>query len=176
MTSNKHHHVIRIERDNSDYILPKNFFEILVQRFCPVISLIYIISIIGIALNMDKPFHHVFFDNTAYVRGIVLVLSCSGPAIIWILLNAHPMASHYANLWYKIISGLLVLTIALSYFLFPETQMYSMRAYLILSIPAFLLMYYLLVIDPIPLGFVYPVNALGVCAIIWAVSAGSVLT
>ena len=50
-----------------------------------------------------------------------------------------------------------------------------MRSYLILSFPAFFLMYYLLVIDPLPLEVVYPINALGVCALIWAVSVEFVM-
>ena len=168
-------HVIRLKRDNSDYLLPKNFFRILVRRFFPVMSLVYLISIFCIAVSSRHLVHYLLYDNMAYLRGILVVLWCIAPAVVWIFLVTNPIFSHIANLWFKILAGLLQLTICLSYFIFPEMEMYGMRSYLILSFPAFFLMYYLLVIDPLPLEVVYPINALGVCALIWAVSVEFVM-
>lgn len=162
--------VIRLSRDNSDHLLPKNFFSVLVRRFFPVMCLIYLVSIFCIAVSSGNFKHHFLYDNMAYFRSILVVVWCAGPAVVWILLFANPIFRHMANLWFKILAGLLQLTICLSYFMFPEMEMYGMRSYLILSFPSFFLMYYLFVIDPLPLEVVYPLNALGVCALIWGVS------
>lgn len=172
---NTYQHVIRLDRNNSDNLLPKNFFTVLVRRFFPVMGLIYLISIFCIAASSGHFIHYLFYDNIAYFRGVLVVLWCAGPAVVWILLVANPTFRHVADIWFKILAGLLQLTICLSYFMFPEMEMYGMRSYLILSLPAFFLMYYLLVIDPLPLEVVYPLNALSVCALIWGISVEAIM-
>ena len=74
-------HVIRLKRDNSDYLLPKNFFRILVRRFFPVMSLVYLISIFCIAVSSRHLVHYLLYDNMAYLRGILVVLWCIAPAV-----------------------------------------------------------------------------------------------
>ncbi|MCK5374376.1 MAG: hypothetical protein KAJ40_03745 [Alphaproteobacteria bacterium] len=169
-------HVIRLRRgDNSDYLLPKKFFSILIRRFFPVMSLVYLVSVFCIAISTGHLVHFILYDNIAFLRGTLVASWCAFPGVVWILLAAHPMFRHTANLSYKIIAGVMLLTIALSCLLFPEMEMYGMRNYLILSFPAFFLMYYLLIIDPLPLELVYPLNALGVCAVIWAFSVEAIM-
>ncbi len=165
--SKKIQQIIRLERDTTDYILPKDFFQILVHRFFPVISLTYVISILGIAISRGDFFHAMFLDNTAYVRGIMVVVWISVPSIIWILLRGNPLLSHMADLWYKILAGLMILTIMLSFFLFPEAKMYGMRMYFALSVPLFLMVYILMIREKLPPVLSYPLNAMGVCALIW---------
>ena len=169
-------HVIRLKRgDNSDYLLPKKFFAVLVRRFFPVMSLVYLISVFCIAVSTGNLSHYILYDSIAFLRGVLVASWCALPGIVWILLAAHPMFRQTAKVSYKIIAGIMLLTIALSCFLFPEMEMYGMRNYLILSFPAFFLMYYLLVIDPLPLELAYPLNALGVCAIIWSLSVEAIM-
>jgi hypothetical protein len=167
--------VIRLNRDNSDYLLPKHFFSVLVRRFFPVMSIIYLTSIFCISVSSGNFKLFLFYDNTAYFRGLLVVLWCAGPAVVWILLGANPLFRNMANLWYKILAGLMQFTICMSYFMFPEMEMYEMRTYLILSFPAFFLIYYLFVVDPLPYEIVYPLNALGVCALIWAMSVEAIM-
>jgi len=167
--------VIRLKRDNSDYMLPKYFFGVLVRRFFPVMSLIYLTSIFCISASSGHLKHCLLYDNVAYFRGFLVVLWCAGPAVVWILMAANPLLRHMASLWFQILVGLLQFTICLSYLLFPEMEMYGMRSYLILSFPAFFLIYYLFAVDPLPLEAVYPLNALGVCALIWAVSVETIM-
>ncbi len=168
-------HVVRLERDNSDYLLPKHFFSVLVQRFFPVMSIIFLTSIFCISSSLENFELFLLYDNTAYVRGLLVVMWCAGPAVVWILLGANPLFWNMANLWYKILAGLMQFTICMSYFMFPEMEMYGMRTYLILSLPAFFLIYYMFVVDPLPLEVVYPLNALGVCALIWAMSVEPIM-
>ncbi len=168
-------HVVRLRRDNSDYLLPKHFFGVLVRRFFPVMSIIYLISILCISVSSGHFVEYLFYENTAYIRGFLVALWCAGPAVVWILLAANPLFNHTANLWFKILAALLQFTICLSFFMFPEMEMYGMRSYLILSFPAYFLIYYLFVVDPLPLEAVYPLNALGICALIWMISVEMVM-
>lgn len=171
----RYQHIIRLERDTEDYILPKNFFDILVHRFFPVISLTYLASVISIAISSGDFIQHMFMDRMAYLMGILLVLWVSGPAIVWILMAGNPLLTHVADLWYKIIAGLLIVTISLSYFLFPEAELYGLREYFVLSIPIFILIYYVFVRDKLPLVAVYPLNAVGFCALFWGAFMGAVV-
>lgn len=159
--------IIRLDRDGGDHLLPKHFFDIIVHRFLPVISLTYIGSILSIAFNKGEFFRYVFFDNAAYVMALLVVLWVSGPAIIWIFLRGNPMLRHVADLWYKIIAGLMVMTIALSYFLFPEGTLYGLRIYFLLTTPILVLIYLLFVKGRLPSIASYPLNALGFCALLW---------
>ena len=171
----KTQHIIRLERDTADYILPKNFFDVLVHRFFPVISLTYLASIVSIAVSSGSFIQYLFLDRMAYLMGMLLVVWVSGPAIVWILLAGNPLLNNIADLWYKVLSGLLVLTITLSYFLFPEAELYGLREYFILSTPIFVLIYFVFVCDNLPQVAVYPLNALGFCALIWGAFMGAVL-
>ena len=171
----KYQHIIRLERDTNDYILPKNFFDILVHRFFPVISLTYLASIVAIAVSTGDFIQYMFMDRTAYLMGILMVIWVSGPAIVWILMAGNPLLSSVADLWYKILAGLLVVTISLSFFLFPEAGLYGLREYFILTTPIFILIYFVFVRDKLPLIAVYPLNALGFCALIWGAFMGVVV-
>ncbi len=163
----KKQYTIRIERDVEDHILPKGFFNILVNRFLPVISLTYIGSIIGVAGNRGDFIHYMFKDNTAYIMSLFVVIWVSVPAIIWMILYGNPLFKHVADIWYKILAALMVITIAVSYLLFPEGDIYGLRLYFVASIPVLLLTYILFVKGGLPSIAAYPLNALGVCAFLY---------
>lgn len=165
--SRKQQYTIRLDRDAEDNILPTGFFEIIVSRFLPVLSLAYIASIIAISINKGDFIYYMFQNSTAYTMGLVMVLWVSGPAIIWVLLNGSPMFKHVAGLWYKILAGLMIVTIALSFFLFPEADIYGLKIYFILSVPIFVLVYFLFVKDMLPKIASYPLNAMGFCALLY---------
>lgn len=165
--SEKQQYTIRLDRDAEDHILPEGFFDIIVHRFLPVLSLSYLVSVVGIAINKGAFIYYMFQDSTAYTMGLFIVLWVSGPAIIWVLLHGSPMFRHVANLWYKILAGLMVITIALSFFLFPEADVYGLKVYFVLSVPVFILIYYFFVKDLLPRVASYPLNALGFCALLY---------
>ncbi len=175
MVRKTYKHVVRLKRDNNDYMLPRYFFDMLVRRFFPVMSIIYLTSIFCISVGSGSFEQLLFYDNSAYISGLFVVLWCSAPAVVWLLLRANPLFWSAANLWYKILAGLMQFTICVSYFMFPEMEMYGMRTYLILSLPAFFLIYYLFVIDPLPIEVVYLLNAFGLCAFIWSLSMESIM-
>ncbi len=165
--SKKEQHTIRLDRDEADHILPKDFYDILVHRFLPVISLTYVATIIGLSASNGDIIHYIFQERTAYVMSLFVVLWVSGPAIIWILLHESIMFRHVADLWYKILASLMVLTIALSFFLFPEGSVYGLRQYFVLSIPVFIIIYYFFVKGGLPPAAAYPLNALGFCTLLY---------
>ncbi len=163
----KKQHIIRLDRDTEDYILPKDFFDIFVRRFLPVISLTYLISIIGVAGSKGDFIYYIFKDQIAYVLSVFVVLWVSGPAIIWIVLNGSPLFKHVADLWYKILAFIMIVTISLSHFLFPEADIYGLKVYFVSSIPVFILIYIFFVKEWLPEFLSYPLNVLGFCALIY---------
>lgn len=167
MAKKKTTHIVRLERDTEDRILPKGFAQLLVNRFLPVMSMTYIASIIGIALSKHQIIKYLFWNNSAYLMSLFVVIWLSGPAIIWVLLHSNPLLTHVAELWYKILSGLMVVTLALSFYLFPEGDMYGLRAYFIMSVPLFVLIFYMFVRDGLPAFYSYYLNAAGFCALFY---------
>ncbi len=161
-------HIIRIERgDDEDRILPKGFFNMLVKRFIPVISLVFVASIIGIAGNKQEFLYYLFQNSRAYLMGVFVVLWASGPAIIWIFLQSSTMFYHVANIWYRILAALMVVTVSLGFVLFPEADIYGLRIYFVISIPVFIVIDILFIRNWLPPIAAYPLNALGFCALIY---------
>ncbi len=159
--------VIRLERDGEDHLIPKGFFEILFQGLFPVLSLTYLSSILGIAANKGDLSRYLLHEKTAYEMSLFVALWVSMPAVVWIFLKSNPLLSHTADFWYRIISFLMVITITLSLFLFPEAQIYGLRIYLVLSIPVFVIIYLFFVKGWLPKAACYPLNALGFCALMY---------
>lgn len=169
--------IIRLERDAQDHILPKDFFHVVVHRFFPVLSITYIASVFVIAMGIGglSFLYYAFLDSTAYMMALLVVLFVSGPAMVWVLVRAHPVLGGVADLWYKVLSALMVLVVMLSFFFFPEGHMHGMRIYFALSIPVFVMIYYFLIRDRLPLIWSYPLNALGFCALVWGLAVGYIV-
>tara|TARA_R110002072_G_scaffold295389_2_gene466321 strand:- start:199 stop:723 length:525 start_codon:yes stop_codon:yes gene_type:complete len=165
--SRKQEYTIRLERDTQDYILPKDFYDILVHRLLPVISMTYIATIIGIAISKGHFIHYMFQDRTAYIMALAVVIWVSVPAVIWILLHGSPLYRHVADIWYKILAAIMVLTVGVSFVLFPEADIYGMRIYMALSVPVFMIIYLFFIKGGLPAIASYPLNAIGFCALIY---------
>lgn len=163
-------HVVILERDAKDYILPKDFFHVIVHRFFPVLSMTYIASVILIAISLGNVVQYLFQDRTAYFMAFLVVLWVSVPAVIWVLVRSHPLLGNVADMWYQVLSGLMFLVIVLSFFIFPESEMFGMRIYFALSVPVFLFIYFFLIKDRLPLVASYPLNAAGFCTLVWGIN------
>jgi hypothetical protein len=166
-TKKKQYQVIRLERDGQDHLLPKNFFEILFHQFLPVLALVYIASVIGIAAQKDDVLHALQKDKIPYEMGLVMMLWVSGPAIAWIFMKGSIMLSHVADIWFRILAFLMVMTMTLCYVLFPEGQIYGLRLYFVLTIPIFLIIYAFMVRGLLPKAAAYPLNAIGFCVVLY---------
>ncbi len=159
--------VIRLERDTEDHILPRDFYSTIFMRFLPVLSLTYIASIIGIALSKGDFQYNIREDHTAYLMALALAAWVSVPSIIWILLRGSPLFAHVADQWYQALAAVMVLTILVSFILFPEANIYGMRIYLVSSIPAFIMIYLLFVKSWLPNIVAYGFNFMGICALLF---------
>lgn len=167
MTKKKKQHVIRLERDGGDYLVPKHFFDILMHRFFPVVSLTYASVVFAIALEKRDLFRYIFKVNTAYIMGLCVILWVSIPAIIWIFLKSNPALSHVADVWYKILAFIMIITVAFSFLLFPEAEIYGLRIYLVSAIPVFIVMYFFFVKGGLPALASYPLNFIGLVTLLW---------
>ncbi len=159
---------ITIERTGKDYLVPKDFFEILTRRLLPVISLTYVSSVIGIAAEDGQHFiHYLFEDKSAYLMALLVVLWVSFPAILWILLKGSHLYSHLADLWYKICAALMMILLGMSYILFPEAGMYGLRTYFVASVPILVVLYCFFIRGGLPPLAAHPLTALGATFLIY---------
>ena len=166
--------IIKLERGGEDRLIPKGFFHILVHRFFPVLSLTYISSVLGIAMNKGYFHHYMFEVRTAYEMALFIALWVSFPSIVWIFLKSNPLLTHLADFWYRIIAALMTVTISLSFVLFPEAEIFGLRTYFVLSIPVFVIVYIFFVKEALPKIASYPLNALGFCTLLYGSLIGIV--
>jgi hypothetical protein len=154
-----------IERGASDRIVPKGFGEIIARRFLPVLSLTYISAVIGIAAQRGDLEYFLFRHEQAYIMGLVVAAWVSVPAVIWIILHESPLYTHIADIWYRLIAGLMTLVLMASFILFPEANVYGLRIYFAAAIPVFVIMYLFFVRGGLPSFAAYPLSALGLAAL-----------
>ncbi len=154
-----------IERGSSGRLIPKGFGEILTRRFLPVLSLTYISAVIGIAAQRGDLGYYLFRHEQAYIMGLVVAAWVSIPAVIWIILHESPLYAHMADIWYRIIAGLMVMVLMVSFILFPEANVYGLRIYFAAAIPVFLIMYLFFVRGGLPSFAAWPLSALGLAAL-----------
>lgn len=157
---------IELERSGTDRLVPKDFSEILMRRFFPVISLTYVSSVLGIAAKKGSIFHYVFEDKSAYIMALFVAMWVSIPAIIWIFLHSIPVFKGVADIWYKIIAAIMIVILLMSYILFPEINLYGLRLYFVASLPALLIMYLFFVKGGLPAFAAHPLTALGLSFLI----------
>jgi O-antigen/teichoic acid export membrane protein len=167
MTKEKKDPVIELERGAPDRLVPKDFGDILMTRYFPVLSLTYISTIIGIAAKKHNLILYVFEDKTAYVMALLVALWVSIPAILWIILKGAPQYRDHADDWYKITVAIMMVFMILSYVLFPEADVFGMRIYFAASIPVLFIMYWFFVKGGLPKVAAYPLSVLGLTFLIY---------
>ncbi len=166
MTREPQRRVVELKRGAPDRLVPTNFSEIVSRRFLPVLALTYVSALVGIAAEKGSLVHFIFEDKTAYTMALMVAAWVSVPAIVWIMLNGSPFYAHIADLWYKIISALMVMLLIASFVLFPEAEMYGLRVYFAATLPVLLIMYILFVKGGLPAFAAYPLTAIGLTALV----------
>ncbi|MCB1782791.1 MAG: hypothetical protein KDI13_02240 [Alphaproteobacteria bacterium] len=167
MVDQKDKIVVRLARDNADHLVPAHFYDILMHRFFPVLSLTYISSVVGIAAKQDSFLHYMFADRKAYLMALFVVLWVAVPGVIWIFLKGNPVQTYVADIWYKILAGIMVVTLMLSFVLFPEADIFGLRLYFVASIPAFIMMYFFFVKSGLPPLAAHPLNMAGLGMLVY---------
>jgi hypothetical protein len=158
---------IELERGAPDRLLPKDFVEILTRRYFPVLGLTYVGSVIGIAAQQGDVVFFLFNDKLAYIMGLFVALWVSIPAILWIILKGTPIFREVADVWYKIVAAIMVVTLLMSYVLLPEMNPYGLRVYFAATLPVFVVMYVFFVKGGLPAVAAHVLSALGLSFLIY---------
>lgn len=163
---------IKIDRDHQPRFLPHDFFDIVFHRYFPVAAMTYIAAMVGVAWR-DTPdyastLHSLLQDSGAYNMALVIVLWASIPAFFWIILHGSMRFSHLADRWYKGVSGLMLLTLLLSYILLPEWEIGNQfRVFCVATIPVLLIQYYFFVRGGLPALAAWPLTVSGLVLMIY---------
>jgi hypothetical protein len=158
---------IVLERGAPDRLVPKDFGDIMMRRYVPVLSLTYVSTVIGIAASKHDLIHYALQDKTAYIMALFVALWVSIPALLWIVLRGTPEYRHVANDWYKIICAIMIFTMLFSYVLFPEASVYGLRIYFAATIPVLFILYFFFVKGGLPPLAAHPLTALGLTFLIY---------
>lgn len=164
--------VIRLERDGEDRLIPKGFGEIIVHQFFPVLSLGYIASVFGISANLGNMSRFLLHDRTAYEMAILVAIWVAVPCLAWVFIRGNPGLRHLADFWYRVIAILMTVTMVLVLLMFPEVKKYGIQLYLVLSIPIMIINYFFFIKAMLPQLVIYPLNALGFCALFYGLLIG----
>lgn len=159
---------IRLQRGDGVRLLPRDFFEVLGNRFFPVLSLTYIATVIGFALRAGDPIHYLFNDPKAYDTSLWVAVWVSVPALFWIVIRNSLLYAQTADLWYKIIAGLMCMTLGASFFLFPEREIGDgIRMLFVSTIPIFFVQYYFFVRGGLPALASWPLTVSGIVLMLY---------
>jgi hypothetical protein len=149
-------------------LLPRDFFDVVSHRFFPVLSLTYIASIIGIAFRKGHAFEYLFQDDSAYDMALWIALWVSIPAMFWIIIRNSLLYAHMADAWYKAIAGLMCLTLAVSFVLFPEWEVGDgLRMFFVATMPVFVIQYFFFVRGGLPAAAAWPLTIAGIVLFIY---------
>lgn len=154
-------HVIRLERDQPDHILPLDFYDILIERFIPILGLTYVVSVMGMAYDRGDFLFYGFLDKTAYIMSLFVLVWVSFPALIWIFMSGSIMFCHIAELWYKIISFMQIVLTTLVAVMFPEADAYGMKVFFFEIPVVFILMFFFMVRGRMPRAAAYAMSLAG---------------
>jgi hypothetical protein len=153
-------------RDEKAKILPPDFFDILFKRYFPVAALTYIGTLLGIALRQTDSFKdlidNIFFSPVAYDMSLIILCWTSLPAIFWIIIRSSLRYARTADIWYKGITGLMILTLMMSFVLFPEWDFGNrFRMFFVATIPVFFVQYWFFIRGGLPSMAAWPLTAIG---------------
>ncbi len=161
--SKKPTRIVKIDRDEACGLglLPRDFWDILAHRYFPVMSLTYVSTIIGFAASRGNFIDHLFHNKTPYIMGLFVALWVSVPAVLWVLLKGSAMYHHVADDWYKIVAGMMTVTLLFSFILLPEMNAYGLRLYFVATIPVLIIQYLFFVKGGLPAAAAHVLSALG---------------
>jgi hypothetical protein len=157
-----------LERGAGVRMLPRDFFDILCNRYFPVLSLTYIASVLGIALKGGNPIVSILQDSRPYDMALWVALWVAIPAMFWIVIRNSMRYAHAADVWYQAISGLMCATLLVSFLLFPEREIgYGLRMFFVATIPVFFIQYYFFVRNGLPALAAWPLTIAGIVAFLY---------
>lgn len=159
--------VLKVKAAEGESLLPAHFYDVIALRYFPVLSLTYIASVIGIAIKLsgaDYGFFHYFFESPeAYRMGYGVAIWVSVPAMIYILMDSAFHMRRAAEIWYKAAAAVMVLTVLVSFLLFPAGEFgFGLRLFMVATIPVFIVQYYFFVKGGLPARAAWPLTVAGI--------------
>ena len=92
----------------------------------------------------------------------------SVPAVTWILIQGTFHMRRQADIWYKATAGLMVVTLLLSFILFPAGALgFGVRMFMVATIPIFIVQYFFFVRGGLPARMAWPLTVAGLTFLIY---------
>jgi hypothetical protein len=156
-----------------DRLLPRDFFEVLGNRYAPVCALTYLASIVGIAMEKAHTggfVHQLAMNTQVHLLAMLVAIWVSVPAFLWIIVKGSIRYYDYANACYGLVAGVMALTLVLSMFLFPlkgPDILRDVRMFIVASLPIHVIMYVLFVRGGMPPNYTAPLSIAGGVAFVY---------
>ena len=156
-----------------DRLLPRDFFEVLCNRYAPVCALTYLASLVGIAL--EKPASGGFLiqlalNSEVHFLAMLVAIWVSIPALLWIIIKGSIRFYGRANACYGLVAGAMALTLVLSMILFPlkgPDILRDVRIFIVAALPIHVIMYVFFVRGGMPPGYTAPLSVAGATAFVY---------
>ena len=140
---------VNINGSDKDPLYKLDFFDVLINRYLPILSITYISSVVGMALKKGGVvgFISIFTtESIIYWLGLGVAAWVSVPAIIWILMRGICSLESFANNWYKSTTFLMVSVLLGSFLLFPPDDQiqgfwFFLRLFIAAAIPIHIVQY-----------------------------------
>ena len=108
-----------------------------------------------------------------YVMALFVGLWVTVPAVIWIFMKGTHLYNHLADDWYKIISILMMVTLGLSFVLFPEMDGWGLRTVFAATVPMLIIMYWFFVKGGLPPAAAHPLTVAGLTVFFYGATIGT---
>lgn len=140
----------KIKATDRDEMISLDFFDVVVNRYLPVLSCTYIATVIGLALNKGGFSHFIQYflaDKSLYWLAMIVGVWVSIPAMIWILMRGIGALEEFANSWYKSTTFMMVSILLGSFMLFPPSDQanaywITARLFIAAAIPVHVIQYW----------------------------------
>tara|TARA_R110002124_G_scaffold287365_1_gene474231 strand:+ start:166367 stop:166897 length:531 start_codon:yes stop_codon:yes gene_type:complete len=169
---NEYESITSPARMSEDQLVPKDFFDILFNRYLPVASLTYLGSLIGYATKfggLTGWIGQLARNPDIYMLSLYGAIWVSIPAMVWILMRSTAMMNCHADIWYKVTAGMMAATLILSLILFPmENGLLGMaQNFIVAVLPVHILMYILFVKGGMPVMYGAPISTTAIAFLIY---------
>lgn len=152
-----------IPRNPKDGDVIWRIWHAFVHRLFPILSLIYIATVLGISLNRGT--HFLYGNSEAHVMGLLIVCWVAIAPLTWICMRSMIGAFRtYARHWYIAIAFSQGLIGILFYIMFPDGLggwLWGLQSFFVASIPIHLVIYIFFMMHAFPPAAAWPLTIAG---------------
>ncbi len=152
----------KFERNPKDAEVMQRIWNIFCSRLFPILSMIYIASVLGICLKHGT---HFLTDGSAHYISMMIIIWVSIAPVTWICMRA--MIGEFqgrAKTWYLWIAGSQALCGLLFFFLFPTDMgpwLWGFQSFFVASIPIHIVVYFFFMQRALPPPAAWPLTIIG---------------